>query len=118
MNAPEVTTTPSDDPLEQPPPPATAPKKAMFVVFLVVFIDLLGFGIVLPLLPRFADHYLHVLPEAARGEIGGDATLSLSTIGSLTTLVAEIAAHGSPRGNRGADPEKNTTPARFRRSEG
>jgi DNA repair protein RadA/Sms len=59
-----------------------------------------------------------VLPEAARGEIGGDAGLALNTIGSLTTLVAEIAAQGSPRGNRGADPEKNTTPARFRRSEG
>src|SRR6201990_1186539 len=59
-----------------------------------------------------------VLPEAARGEIGGDAGLSLNTIGSLTTLVAEIAAQGSPRGKRGGDPEKNGTPARFRRSEG
>ena len=59
-----------------------------------------------------------VLPEAARGEVGGDAGLSLNTIGALTTLVAEIAARGSPRGNRGTEPEKNTTPARFRRSEG
>jgi MFS family permease len=39
----------------------------MFIVFLVVFIDLLGFGIVLPLLPRYAGHYLPVIPEAARG---------------------------------------------------
>ncbi len=67
MNVPEATAAPSDAPLDQPPTPATAPKKAMLVVFLVVFIDLLGFGIVLPLLPRFADNYLHVLPEAARG---------------------------------------------------
>jgi len=59
-----------------------------------------------------------VLPESGRGETGLDAGLSLTTIGSLTTLVAEIAARGSPRGNRGPDAEKNTTPARFRRSEG
>jgi DNA repair protein RadA/Sms len=41
-----------------------------------------------------------VLPEPARGEVGGDAGLSLNTIGSLTTLVAEIAARGSPRSGR------------------
>lgn len=39
----------------------------MFIVFLVVFIDLLGFGIVLPLLPRYADTYLGVVPAEARG---------------------------------------------------
>ena len=68
-----------------------------------------------------------ILPEAARGEAGGDAGLSLSSVGSLTTLVAEIAARGSPRksqeNNRdGAREEKreekNATPARFRRQEG
>jgi len=35
-----------------------APVGARAVVFLVVFIDLLGFGIVLPLLPLFADTYV------------------------------------------------------------
>ena len=38
-----------------------------------------------------------VLPEPARGEAGLDAGLHLNTIGSLTTLVAEIAAHGHTR---------------------
>jgi DHA1 family tetracycline resistance protein-like MFS transporter len=38
--------------------PAPAPRSAMFIAFLVVFIDLLGFGIVLPLLPRYAKEYL------------------------------------------------------------
>jgi MFS family permease len=33
-------------------------RKAMFIVFLVVFIDLLGFGIVLPLLPLYANRLL------------------------------------------------------------
>ncbi len=39
----------------------------MFIVFLVVFIDLLGFGIVLPLLPRYSASYLGVLPESLHG---------------------------------------------------
>jgi MFS family permease len=36
-------------------------KSALMIVFLVVFIDLLGFGIVLPLLPRFADDNVEAL---------------------------------------------------------
>src|ERR1700754_1605576 len=64
-----------------------------------------------------------ILPETARGAIGGDAGLSLNTVGGLSSLVADIAARGSPRGNkeapRDATPvEKNATPARFRRREG
>src|SRR6266404_3342901 len=66
-----------------------------------------------------------VLPESARGDLGGDAGLSLNTVGGLTTLVADIAARGNPRGNRqreedrnGTAGEKNATPARFRRQEG
>jgi DNA repair protein RadA/Sms len=63
-----------------------------------------------------------VLPESARGEAGGDAGLALNTVGGLTSLVADIAARGNPRGNRQANrddaPEKNATPARFRRENG
>ena len=33
-------------------------KYALFIVFLVVVIDLLGFGIVLPLLPIYGDLYV------------------------------------------------------------
>jgi DNA repair protein RadA/Sms len=63
-----------------------------------------------------------VLPESARSELG-DAGLSLNAVGGLTSLVAEIAARGSPAGNRQAVPEsaavgKNATPERFRRKEG
>jgi MFS family permease len=39
-------------------PEATSRRKATFIVFLVVFIDLLGFGIVLPLLPLYANRLL------------------------------------------------------------
>jgi DNA repair protein RadA/Sms len=64
-----------------------------------------------------------VLPESARADIA-DAGLSLNSVGGLTTLVAEIAARGSPRGARdgaregAASVEKNATPARFRRENG
>jgi DNA repair protein RadA/Sms len=63
-----------------------------------------------------------VLPESARGEAGGDAGLVLNSVGGLTSLVAEIAARGSPRGaretNHEPQAEKNATPARFRRENG
>ncbi|HEX9468325.1 MAG TPA: DNA repair protein RadA, partial [Bradyrhizobium sp.] len=60
-----------------------------------------------------------VLPESARGEVGGDAGMALNTVGGLTSLVADIAARGSPKGNReGTAVEKNATPARFRRENG
>ncbi len=39
----------------------------MIIVFLVVFIDLLGFGIVLPLLPRYSKTYLGDFPEPVQG---------------------------------------------------
>jgi MFS family permease len=46
---------------DTPPPPRTGTKSALMIVFLVVFIDLLGFGIVIPLLPRYGDRYVKVL---------------------------------------------------------
>src|SRR5437868_11373130 len=68
-----------------------------------------------------------VVPESARGEVGGDAGMDLHTVGGLTSLVADIAARGSRKGNRegnrersreGAAAQKNATPARFRRENG
>lgn len=40
-------------------------KSALLIVFVVVFIDLLGFGIVLPLLPRYGAHF-----NASRMQLG------------------------------------------------
>ena len=54
-------TTPSstnESQTNQPLPSGSNRKSALFIVFLVVFIDLLGFGIVLPLLPLYADSLL------------------------------------------------------------
>ena len=41
--------------------------SALFIVWLVVFIDLLGFGIVLPVMPRQAEPYLAAYPPRRRG---------------------------------------------------
>ena len=51
--------------------PAPARKRAMFIVFLVVAIDLLGFGIVLPLVPRYGDTLLKGYDPTATGVIIG-----------------------------------------------
>jgi len=63
-----------------------------------------------------------VLPESTRGDVGGDAGLILNSVGGLTSLVADIAARGTPRANKEANregaAEKNATPARFRRENG
>ena len=32
-------------------------KPSLLIIFLTVFIDLIGFGIVLPMLPAYAEHY-------------------------------------------------------------
>lgn len=64
-------------PLESPPPSpqsASGPARgALLVIFLTVFIDLLGFGIVLPVMPRQAEPYLSAMglsPLASGAVIG------------------------------------------------
>jgi MFS family permease len=54
------------------PSPTRAPNgSALFIVWLVVFIDLLGFGIVLPVMPRQAEPYLAGYSTGVRGAIIG-----------------------------------------------
>ncbi|MGL6095858.1 MAG: MFS transporter [Fimbriiglobus sp.] len=72
---------------DTPATPAAAPgpdlddrarKRAMLVVFLVVAIDLLGFGIVLPLVPRLTDTLLGGYSENAQGFVIGAIYSSFS----------------------------------------
>ena len=69
-----------------PSPPAEtsarASRWALLIVFLVVVIDLLGFGIVLPLLPRLAEAYVGPV-LGVEGEGGSDATLVGLIVGLL-----------------------------------
>jgi MFS family permease len=54
-----------------PPAPAASNRSALLIVFLVVFIDLLGFGIVLPLLPLFGEGYVEQLVPGGKERAGG-----------------------------------------------
>jgi len=65
-----------------------APRGALLVVFLTVFIDLLGFGIVLPVLPRQAEPYLAAvgLPPL-EGGAGGAVIGILFAVFSLMQFV-------------------------------
>jgi MFS family permease len=55
-----------------PEAPVAANRSALMIVFLVVFIDLLGFGIVLPLLPLYGDSYVAaVIPGGKENRLGG-----------------------------------------------
>ena len=54
-------------------------RKPLWIIFITVFIDLLGFAIVLPLLPRYADHFLP--PDSQmRGPIIGCLMASFSAM--------------------------------------
>jgi DHA1 family tetracycline resistance protein-like MFS transporter len=86
--------------------PADAPvpvnRSALLIVFLVVFIDLLGFGIVLPLLPRFAESY--VQPIVGGGEdnpmVGFIVGLLMSSFSLMQFLFAPFWGRISDRVGR------------------
>ncbi len=56
-----------------------------------------------------------VLPESARGD-AGDAGLSLTTVSGLTSLVADIAALGTPR--KGADKNSRVASGKTNQNDG
>lgn len=67
--------------------PPTPPRAALLVVFLTVFIDLLGFGIVLPVLPRQAEPYLEALGMSPKVGLGGAVIGVLFSVFSLMQFV-------------------------------
>src|SRR3954465_10830345 len=46
-----------DDKPMDPAPPAGPPRGAMLAIFLIVLADLMGFGVIIPLLPFYARQY-------------------------------------------------------------
>jgi MFS family permease len=63
----------------------------MFIVFLVVFIDLLGFGIVLPLLPLYAENFVGPLFGGHESKAGGAVVgLLMSTFSAMQFLFAPV----------------------------
>ncbi|MFO0928794.1 MAG: MFS transporter [Gemmataceae bacterium] len=81
---------------------AEPPKGALFIVFLVVVIDLLGFGIVLPLLPLFAKSYVAALfpdqPETGAG--GAIVGLLMASFSAMQFIFAPIWGRVSDRVGR------------------
>jgi MFS family permease len=73
--------------MEPPPSLPAPPRAALLVVFLTVFIDLLGFGIVLPVLPRQAEPYLEALGLSAKIGLGGAVIGVLFAVFSLMQFV-------------------------------
>ena len=70
------------------PDPEPPPRGALLVVFLTVFIDLLGFGIVLPVLPRQAEPYLDALGmPPLEGGAGGAVIGVLFAVFSLMQFI-------------------------------
>ncbi|MBO0696785.1 MAG: MFS transporter [Zavarzinella sp.] len=65
--------------------PTTAPRSALLTVFLVVFIDLLGFGIVLPLLPLYAKNLLD--PITTSRQLQGLVIGTLISVFSLMQFI-------------------------------
>jgi DHA1 family tetracycline resistance protein-like MFS transporter len=73
---------PSPSPrLRSHPVSSPAPRSSLLIIFLVVFIDLLGFGIVLPLLPRYAEAF-----HADRMTLG----LLMASFSAMQFLIAPI----------------------------
>lgn len=64
-----------------------APRSALAIVFLVVVIDLLGFAIVLPLLPRITELYLTGQPKVLSGLTIG---LLFSSFSAMQFLFAPL----------------------------
>jgi DHA1 family tetracycline resistance protein-like MFS transporter len=85
---------------DTPTPAQSSPRSnrsAMMIVFLVVFIDLLGFGIILPLLPRIAEGYVNrILPDAT-WEVGLIVGLLMSSFSLMQFLFAPIWGRMSDR---------------------
>jgi MFS family permease len=82
MPDPSIQTQPPSPAFSPSDPPKRSGKSALAIVFLVVFIDLLGFGIVIPLLPRYGDRYVKALLPSAP-EVGSESRAAGAVLGLL-----------------------------------
>src|SRR5436853_7168607 len=97
-------------PIQDPTPsspenkPATADpprqRSALMMVFLVVFIDLLGFGIVLPLLPLYATFLLAPLYPDSPESVGAVLAVPMASFSFMQFLFAPIWGRVSDRVGR------------------
>src|SRR5438445_78171 len=100
MQEPATTPTTVPSAAEQPTPAPRSTRAARFIVFLVVFIDLLGFALVPPLRPLFGFASRFVDVPAAPG-----AAAAILSLGALllawARLPETLRAGAPPVGRRG-----------------
>src|SRR5262249_14155406 len=72
------------------PPAPRGNRAGLGIVFLVVFIDLLGFGIVLPLLPRFGDELLQGRLHFGDATAGALLGLLMSSFSAMQFVFAPL----------------------------
>src|SRR5262245_23121553 len=91
-----VTTNPDEAPGRR------ASRSALFIVFLVVVIDLLGFGLVLPLLPLYAKGYVAAIfpGEGQSGWGGALVGLLMASFSAMQFLFAPVWGRISDRVGR------------------
>jgi len=87
------------EPSIQSPAGGGTSRSALLIVFLVMFIDLLGFGIVLPLLPLYGDFYVaELFPEGKQSATGGAIVgLLMASFSAMQFLFAPIWGRVSDR---------------------
>ena len=89
---------PSPAPGPLPLPDERSRRRSLLIVFLVVFIDLLGFGIVLPLLPRYGEVYVSQIVGSNEGAANGAVIgLLMSSFSLMQFLFAPIWGRVSDR---------------------
>jgi MFS family permease len=82
-------------------PPTESNRSALVIVFFVVFIDLLGFGIVLPLLPLFGEGYINkLLPDAPRNVSGAILGLLMASFSAMQFIFSPVWGRISDRVGR------------------
>jgi DHA1 family tetracycline resistance protein-like MFS transporter len=85
------------------PTPRGGSKSALAIVFLVVFIDLLGFGIVIPLLPRYGDRYVKELLPSSSSALDGESRASGAVLGLLMASFSAMQFFFAPLWGRISD---------------
>ncbi len=92
FETPKATTSEGPASLSAQPEISASHRAALFFVFLVVFIDLLGFGIVLPLMPLYANNFLQPLLPGEGQEVyhGPILGILMSSFSAMQFLFAPI----------------------------
>ena len=83
---------------ENPPLTKKESKSTLGIVFLTLFLDLVGFSIIFPLFPSLAKHYLEVDGGNYWLNLIFDTVANLTAAGNVTDKVSAIVLFGGALG--------------------